>query len=201
MGRDNESDENITLWANLAKDEIAMERNWSFLKTVRTAETVAGVRSYKFPLKYKDEVGLYIYYEPNYIPVEQLTFEQAIDKYRDDATGMPKAVVQFGDSFQLWPIPDDAYVMFLVGELLPNDFKFDGDENEISRNIPNVLLSNITYRGFETYQMYDDAAYWRQVYKQDLTNAWAIDVEKQLPSEMRLSVKKRGIRGEMYGVG
>lgn len=192
--RQQEITELIPVWINRVQFEICRAYNFSFLKTINFIETTAGTSEYSLPDDFKDDISIWVESENAYLPLELITFDDALKLYPPNAPqGRPERFVMMDGKIYLYPTPDKTYsLMEYYYRYLP-ELVNDEDTNYITENFPDVLVKGAVYEGMVWLQE-GDMTIWLQRYQSALRDMIAYDQKRRIPSKFFLKYSLGGKR-------
>ncbi len=149
----------VATWVNEARKQIAdgtlpipglgfHRFSWLYLNT--TVSLVSGTALYDWPSDCIDEISLF-YPTKNkpLVKVEDPAYMDALyyDGNDYDATGVPANYLLRGTQYEIYPIPDAAYTIYLRYYALPAALSNTGDQETIDTKIPEIIISAASLLG------------------------------------------------------
>ena len=140
-------------WLNLAIKDLANEQvgyHWRDLEKTVEFPTVADQMSYDLPADI-DTNKIYTVrekendYKLNYIP--QNDFDEAVPD-SSVSSGIPRDYIVYAGVIRLYPVPDDAYTIYMRYIKIPTELADDDNSTDFSSKYDNVILNNALVRAF-----------------------------------------------------
>lgn len=169
-------------WLNRIMYRISRQHDFPELLKKYSSATVDGTKNYSFPTNYKTIFDLTVidgYSSVKLALVLPEHFDKRIPYPEQYTERLPRWYVPYGDSFDLYPIPDDAYTLYCRCVLWPTIITATSDLVSFTPDKDDILVAGMTKEGFAYLQMYEDAAYWTKEYATLLQEAIALD--RKLP--------------------
>ena len=168
-------------WANRAQVETA--RKYDLIFKTSVSYTLASQQTYAFP---ESLHGLYrLILEDPASPSQArklqciMPWEMArvIPQPNNQVNRIPVYYMPYKSNlqFDLFPIPDKAYLLRMFAAFHPADMMTDNDISDYQNNgvdVDDVLVGLITSYGFQWLQEMVDAKYWRDYAMERLQEAW-----------------------------
>ena len=157
------SNARITRWVNWAKDYLADLHTYEEMRYKDTSkETVASDNTLAWPTRMKDLYSMAIQdgsrsQRLTYVPARG--FDTVVPRPETSGENLPKWYVDYGSSFELFPIPDAVYSLNIRISKYPADLSADSDECELLRKDA-LICGMSTVFGFYSLREIEDAAYW-----------------------------------------
>jgi len=159
------TNERIMTWVNWSQSQIADWHTYEEMDQVFTASTVASQKRYGFPSRMKDIMSItvqdgassskltYVYFR---------NFDDCVPRPEQTTSGRPNWYVDFGTQFELYRIPDKAYVLNLRASLYPTDYVVTttGLVSDLVRKDA-LICAVATMFGFLSLRELEDATYWK----------------------------------------
>ena len=160
---DGVSDARITRWINWGKDYLADLHTYEEMKTKDVSKsTAASDNTLAWPTRMKDLFSATVQNTSQsqkliYVPARE--YDATVPRPATFSEGMPKWYVDFGSTFELFPIPDAIYNIPMRIAKYPIDLSGATDTCELLRK--DALISAVaTVFGFYSLREVEDAAYW-----------------------------------------
>ena len=157
------SDARIHRWVNWAQNYLADLHTYEEMK-VRTTDsvTVASSNSLAWPTRMKDLYTATVQDGSSsakmiYVPAR--SFDVIVPRAVANSEGKPVYYVDYGSSFELYPIPDAVYTINLRFSRYPEELALDADESDMLRKDALITAMATTF-GFWSLREVEDAAYW-----------------------------------------
>jgi hypothetical protein len=156
------SDARITRWLNWAKDYISDLHSYEEMHRIYDGTTTTDIKRYGFPTRMKDVFSLTLQDGAN---SRKLTYvaprlmDKMIPRVETYSTGVPDWYVDYGVNFELYKIPNSAYVLSLRCTEYPADLSGATDVCALLRKDALITAVATTF-GFFSLREVDDAAYW-----------------------------------------
>ena len=157
------SNARIDRWLNWSKDYIADLHTYEEMrKSDATMVTVASDNSLSWPTRMKDLYTLRLVDGANsrtLIYVYPRNFDEKIPIDATYSENRPAYYVDYGSTFELFPIPNAIYPMTARFSQYPIDFASDSSESTLLRK--DALICGIaTVFGFWSLRELEDATFW-----------------------------------------
>lgn len=193
-------------YLNRAQNLVA--RQGDYLQYIATASTVAGQRTYQFPSGFRSIFDIRLGLSTTDINTRKLTMVQpetmdrqipAPDVY---AQTYPWFYVPYmnTETFELFPLPDQAYLMTLRYSTMPTALTTDAQVSDYT-SIDDALVAYATMYGFRWMQELKDATYWEGI-GNAVIKAYETMIEDSFPDwspQMQgFSVTPTGYTGEYW---
>ena len=181
--RSGQTMENMAMsWLNTAMMRISKLHDFREMYKLYTRDTVASTKSYTFPGNYKVILSLRVEDGTSSRKLEMI-LPQRLDKARpypeDDSEDKPSVYVPYGNEFELIPIPDAAYTMYIRTIQWPSSITSTATTIDYEPNKDDVILAYMLADAFNYLQMLTDATKWEGTANKRL--AEAISIEERLP--------------------
>lgn len=157
------SNARINRWVNWAKDYLADLHTYEEMRYKDTSkETTDGDNSLTWPTRMKD---LYSATVQDGARSRKLTyvvardFDTVIPRPATYSEGLPEWYVDYGSSFELFPIPDATYSVYIRISKYPADLSGDSDTCDLLRKDALITAIATTF-GFWSLREIEDASYW-----------------------------------------
>jgi hypothetical protein len=161
---------------------MAREHDFRELKKTYTASTVDGTKTYGFPTNYKTIYDIRLIDGSSSLKLEHSQgqiFDQMVAYPENQSEGRPSWYIPYGNSFDLYPIPGAAYVMYCRCTIWPTQVTAVTDLVTFNSDKDDLLVFGMTSELFSHIQMHEDAAVWEAKFKQALKDA--IDLDGKYP--------------------
>jgi hypothetical protein len=154
-------------WVNRAQVEVA--RKYDMLFKTSTASTLASTQTYAFPTNLRALYTLICEDGTNSRKLKLLMpwqFSKLVAKPSEEPTNRPGFYVpyNYSNQFELFPIPDAAYILRMRHSCWPTDLSTDAatsDYHVYGIDLDDVLVYLVTSYGYQWLQELVDAKYWR----------------------------------------
>jgi len=144
--------------------------------------TVDGTKNYSFPSNYNEIITIRAIDGTSSHKL-RLTlphvFDKAVPYPEGESEDRPSFYIPRGNSFDLFPIPDDVYVVQCHVNILPTTITATTDTIDFEPNKDDLIVAGMTYRGFRHIQMYEDSAYWKLEYRDMFIGA--VEMNEDMP--------------------
>lgn len=170
-------------WLNTACQRLARLYDFGEMLTTSTniagtSVTVASTKTYTFPDDYNTVYDIRLIDGTESVKL-RLTSYQTFDKrvpYPEaDTTGLPLWYMPWGSNFDLYPIPDAAYVMNIKYSKVPDIITSSASLVEYTPDKDDILVAAMTIEGFTYLQMFEDASLWDRIFKAKLKECISAD--------------------------
>jgi len=161
----------ILNWANRVREDIsARSPHWIWLEDTDTITTVADQAEYDLPSEYdvskRSVVSLYQYETPAKLKYINARTLDLIEPKISNRSGNPTAYSVFADKLILYPVPDDAYTVYLrfiktVSALLDST----ADKVDIPDKYKKVVIDGVLINAYQMFPEWGNAATQVQIYE------------------------------------
>jgi len=158
------SDTRINRWLNWAQTFIASLHTYREMKTKTTLYTPSDGTSntVSFPSNLKDLYSITLQDGASSVKLKYIyprQFDLLYPRPATSGTGRPTMYVDYGESFELYKIPDKQYTLIVRYSKYPSDMSSDTDEPTLKRKDA-LIVAVATVFGFWSLKEVEDAAYW-----------------------------------------
>lgn len=180
---------NVTRWINQAlREDICAAHYWSSMFSRQTVALVAGKNWCKYPdptvWKLTAHIGIRDDATATYDKLTEVTLTQGLyDESRVDE-GRPAFWAKRGAGFMLFPTPDKAYLIEMVGWKFPVALSGDSDTNDFTTNYTRLIEAMVTARGWLHYGEDQKAQLWQALADKFMMQAIRDDNDRMLPFQM-----------------
>lgn len=169
-----------TRWLNRAQLRIARKHN--LIWEEQTSATVHAQKSYNFDSNLRSVSTFRIEDGTNsrkLVCVMPTKFDQLYPKPDNEAEGLPTIYVPFENTntFELFKIPDAAYVLRLRCSMWPTNLTGDSQYADYTF-LDDVIIAYATMYGYQWLQEMNDAKFWRSVGDDELRSQLIAEVSK-----------------------
>ena len=180
--RDDLTSDRINRHINNTLQRIARYHNWKDLYVKATTETIANQSEYSLPLgtdRLKDLVSITLSdgsprgVRLKFVPYRQ--FHEIIPVPSSGQVGKPQNYVVWDNVIQLYPIPNDMYILNLLYVKWPDEL-VEGEEPEIT-GVDDLIISGATSSLFMSLQQVEPAGVWHQQFNILLSEAVQADIK------------------------
>ena len=155
----------IMTWVNWSQAQIADWHTYEEMDRVYTGATVASQKRYGFPDNMKDIMSITVQdgaSSSKLIYVYFREFDSKVPRPEQTTEGRPNWYVDFGTQFELYRIPDTAYVLNLRASIYPTDYSTSTTGTASSLVRKDALITSVaTMFGFLSLRELEDAIYWK----------------------------------------
>lgn len=168
----------------LNRTMIRMSRKHDFreCRKIYSASTTASVKNYAFPTGYKTIYDIRLIDGTSSRKLEHAQgqkFDELVSYPEGLSEGRPVWYVPYGNNFDLYPIPDDAYAMYLKCTIWPTKITATTDTVTYDDDKDDLMVFGMTEELFQLIQMHEDSAVWNAKFQTGLKEA--IDVDGRYP--------------------
>ena len=157
------SNPRITRWVNWAKDYLADLHTYEEMRYKDTSRSTAdGDNTLAWPTRMKDLYSATVQdgaRSQKLVYVNARNFDDVVPRPATYTEDLPNWYVDYGSSFELFPIPDAIYPVYIRISKYPADLSGDGDVCELLRKDALITAIATTF-GFWSLRELEDAAYW-----------------------------------------
>lgn len=151
-------------YLNRAQERIAVAHTFSEMQSTFQGSTTDGQKWYTWPTGMKEFVSLRVIDDSESRKLHfsaERTFDGDVPYPEDDTEDRPHTVVWWGDFFELYPIPDDAYTMQVRCAVFPTDMSSLTGSAQLTRK-DSLLLAVTAVEVFEDLAEFERADRWDQ---------------------------------------
>jgi len=190
-------------WLNRAQNRIARVHNLIWRE--ETSATVASQQSYSFPTYLRSVQSLRLEDGQNsrrLTCVMPSKFDSIYPKPSTQTTGKPDIYIPYENTntFELFRIPDAAYVIRLRCSFFPTPLTTDTQKSDFTY-LDDVIISYATMYGYQWLQEMNDSKFWRSVGNDELKEQIRAEVSKfpdWAPMSEGFTAMESGYIGEYY---
>lgn len=156
------SNDRIDRRINWAQREVAILHTFREMEKVFQRDTVDSQYRYGYPERWKEVYSIVLRREGGsrkLIYMKPRDFDEQVPK-PSIYEGTPTYWVDYGTSFELYPVPNDAWRMIVRLAQYPEDFSVDGDTSTLLDK-DDLLIAIATYYSLQSLAEDDLAAYWK----------------------------------------
>ena len=163
-------DARILVWINWGIDLVADLHTFEEMKQKETDTTADGVKNHTFPTSMKDLISVKLISGSNsrkLIYVPERMFDKVIPYAESDSKGKSTHYVDYGSSYDLFPIPDDEYSLEIRCSIYPTHLAAASDEIVIgdaetpfSRIADKLVCYAATAEGLSSLREYKESTTW-----------------------------------------
>lgn len=200
LGKTNDStyNTNVGIWVNNAiLAAIKFFPRFSFLTKSTSQTLTAGVRTYNLPSDYWTSPFIYCPYDLTnnvYFELENISPLEAIEGYTLDLKTLPESYVLNFSSYDLYPMPDQAYQIQIIYQAQPAQLLNLTDTNEFIISYPMILAYFALSEGFAVLQEDYWSKYYAQKFQLELQLAKSEDIKSKLQRFKTLHIRTEGIK-------
>lgn len=168
----------------LNRTMMRMSRKHDFRECRKTfqASTTANVKNYALPTNYKTIHDLRLIDGSSSRKLEHAQtqhFDEMVAYPENETTSRPGWYIPYGHSFDLFPIPDTSYTMYMKCAVWPTTVTATTEYVTYDSDKDDLLVCGMTYELFRLMQMHEDAAVWLADFRVELRSA--IDLDGKYP--------------------
>ena len=167
---------------NGAMTRLSRKHDFRECRKIYTASTTASTRNYALPTGYKTIYDLRLIDGTSSRKLEHAHgqhFDEMVAYPESQSEGRPVWYVPYGNAFDLFPIPDAAYVMYIKCTIWPPVVTLTTEATIYESDKDDLLVYSMTEELFGLLQMHEDSAVWSAKFK--IALAEAIDVDGKYP--------------------
>jgi len=164
------SDARLLVWINWALDIIADLHTFEEMKQKVTDSTTDTVENKSFPTSMKDLISIKLISNSNsrkLIYVPERLFDKVIPNPDSVSTDIPTHYVDYGPSYDLFPIPNDTYVLKIRCSIYPTHLAsasdtivIGDDETPFSRIADKLVCYAATAEGLSSLRESKESTIW-----------------------------------------
>ncbi|MHC1596740.1 MAG: phage adaptor protein, partial [Methermicoccaceae archaeon] len=158
------TDERIDRFINWAIRGIASFYTFEEMRTTSTTATEADVKSYSFPTNMKDIFTIRLIdgaSSRKLIYVHPREFDTLIPYPEQNTTGRSRWYVDYGSSFELYPIPDDTYSLQMRISEYPSELSANSDTPDLVGK-DELIVAEATLIGWQHLREDTEVTFWRK---------------------------------------
>jgi hypothetical protein len=147
-----------------------------------TSNTTASIKTYALPSGYKTIYDLRLIDGTSSRKLEHAQgqrFDELIAYPEGQSEGRSCWYVPYGNNFDLYPIPDASYTMYMKCTIWPTKVTATTDSVIFDDDKDDLLVYGMTAELFSLLQLHEDSAVWEGKFKMELRSA--IDVDGKYP--------------------
>lgn len=168
----------------LNRTQVRMSRKHDFRehRKIYSASTTDGTKNYALPTGWKTIYDLRLIDGSSSRKLEHAQgqhFDEMVAYPENQSEGRPVWYVPYGNTFDLYPIPDDSYVMYIKCTVWPTVITATTDTLSFDSDKDDLLVYGMTEELFQLLQMHEDSAVWNAKFVAGLRDA--IDVDGKYP--------------------
>jgi len=157
-------DSRLNTWLNWSLQYIADLHTYEEMRKTTTDTTPSDRTSntMNFPTNMKDLYSITVQnggQSTKLIYVYPRLFDKVIPRIEERGTDQPTHYVDYGTTYELYPIPDQAYTLRIRYSKYPAEMTDDTDTPELTRKDA-LIVAVATVFGFWSLREVEDAAYW-----------------------------------------
>lgn len=180
---------NVTRWINQAlREDICAAHYWSSMFDRKTATLVIGQNWIQYPeptvWKMTAHIGIRDAATDDWDKLPEVTLTQGMYDESRVNTGRPAFWAKRGGGFMLFPSPDKAYLVEMIGWKFPAALSADSDTNDFTDNYTRLIEALVTARGWLHYGDDQKAQLWKAMADQYMGQAIRNDNDRMLPYQM-----------------
>jgi hypothetical protein len=167
---------------NRVMSKISRKHDFRECRKIYTAITSVGVKSYPLPSGYKTIYDLRLIDGMSSRKLEHSQgqhFDEMIPYPEVQSTGRPCVYIPYGNNFDLYPIPDSIFSMYLKCTIWPTKITALTDTVIFDDDKDDLLVYGITEELFNLLQMHEDAGVYNAKFQVNLRDA--IDLDGKYP--------------------
>jgi hypothetical protein len=167
---------------NRTMTKMSRKHDFRECRKIFSDSTTASVKNYAFPTGYKTIYDLRLIDGSSSRKLEHAQgqkFDELVSYPEGNSEGHPSFYVPYGNNFDLYPIPDASYVMYIkctvwptVVTALTDTVTYDSDKDDI-------LVYGMTEELFGLLQMHEDSGVYNAKFQANLRQA--IDLDGKYP--------------------
>ena len=165
-------------WLNLTTQEMSNQHSFQEMWKLYNSSVVANSKTYAFPSTWKEIIEFRVIDGTNSRKLTQMppqTFYRLVPYPEGESSGTPNCYVPFGATFDLYPIPDQAYIVYIRLVAAPTVIVTTTDLIDYNNDKDDLIVDGMTMRGFRFLQMHEDAAFYQKEYMRLMKEAVMAD--------------------------
>lgn len=167
---------------NRTQNHMSRKHDFREHRKIYSASTVDGTKNYALPTGWKTIYDLRLIDGTSSRKLEHSqgqSFDSLIAYPEGQSEGRPGWYIPYGNTFDLYPIPDAAYVMYIKCTIWPTVITATTDSWSYESDKDDLAVYKMTEEFFSLLQMHEDASVWGAKFKLALKDA--IDVDGKYP--------------------
>lgn len=167
---------------NRTMTRMARKHDFRELKKIYSTSTIHATRTYAFPAQYKTIYDFRVIDGSSSVKLELAQgqyFDEMVPYPEAQTEGRPRWYVPYGNNFDLYPIPDAVYTVYLKCTIWPTIITATTDSVVFDSDKDDLLVYGMTEELFQLLQMHEDAAVYGAKFKIAFKDA--IDVDGKYP--------------------
>ena len=167
---------------NRTQNRMSRKHDFREHRKIYTASTTASTKNYALPTGYKTIYDLRLIDGTSSRKLEHAQgqhFDEMVAYPEDQSEGRPCWYVPYGNSMDLYPIPDASYNMIIKCTVWPTTITATTDYVSYDSDKDDLLVYGMSEELFQLLQMHEDGAVWGAKFKIALRDA--IDVDGKYP--------------------
>lgn len=170
-------DTRVTAHLNDGLREMARRHAWRDLHIERSASLTQSTYRYSFPSDMNEFYGLRIIdgTESEWLQIKTKFWLNQYAPYpAGDSEGKPEYVCVDGGYFEVNPVPDEAYTVYINMTKWPATLSNSSDTPDID-GVDDALIAYATYQLYASLSQFENANYWQMEFERRLRNARIAD--------------------------
>ena len=150
-------------YLNRAMNRMSRKHDFREMHKTYSASTVASQKSYSFPDNYKVIKDLRVIdwlSSRRLHMMHQRTFDEYHPYPEINTTNRPEVYTPFGNAFDLYPIPNAVYTMYIRTIQWPTVISSTSSAIDYFPDKDDIIVSCMTSDGFKHLQMFEDGVLW-----------------------------------------
>lgn len=163
---------------NRTQNRMSRKHDFREHRKIYSASTTASTKNYAFPTGYKTIYDLRLIDGTSSRKLEHAQgqqFDGMVAYPESQSEGRPGWYVPYGNTFDLFPIPDAAYVMYIKCTIWPTVITATTDSVSYEPDKDDLLVFGMTEELFQLLQMHEDSAVWNAKFQLGLKDAINLD--------------------------
>lgn len=180
---------NVTRWINQAlREDICAAHYWASMFDRQTATLVIGQNWIQYPdptvWKMTAQIGIRSTASDDWEKLTEVTLTQAMYDESRVNNGRPSFWAKRGNGFMLFPAPDTAYLIEMIGWKFPAALVNASDSNDFTIYYTRLIEALVTARGWLHYGDDQKAQLWKGLADQYMAQSIRNDNDRMLPYQM-----------------
>jgi hypothetical protein len=167
---------------NRTMNKLSRKHDFRECRKIYSSATASSTRSYALPTGYKTIYDLRLIDGTSSRKLQQVQsqhFDDVIPYPESQSEGRPTWYIVYGHTFDVFPIPDAAYVMYMKCTIWPTTITATTDSVIYDSDKDDLLVYGMTEELFGLLQMHEDSAVYNAKFQVALKEA--IDVDGKYP--------------------
>ena len=167
------SDSTVDSYINQSQRGIARLHTFSEMYKTEETVTVASQKHYTYPERMKNIFSIRLIDNGSsrkLIRVDSRRFDDLVPYPENLSEARSTHYIDFGTYFEVYPIPDAIYSLYMRISKFPKALTADSDESDLDEK-DDIIIAGANGYGMEELRELDDATYWFKRFRELLNEA------------------------------